>query len=239
MWQSSSQIPTRYSFWSAARILCTNWRWHNACSIQQFESVGMSNNRFWCDQQGLEWFDVVPHQWTVEVWQECQVLWSWWAYLVLVIVSGCLTSPEPSMPFKHTCVAYVSSLHACLMITRGSFTLFLRFAQTLMHICCSFVRFITKLRQARYTTLNRKDIKKSAYPSSCIQFCTLTFKICYCIVLLQLLSWWQHQFRKLWIPPCSAEFAAHPINYQLKKTSIYLIWVVICGLFYANITDSI
>jgi hypothetical protein len=56
----------------------------------------------------------------------------------------------------------LSSPNACLIIARVSVTLFLRFAQNLMHTRCSLVGAITKSHQARYTTPNKRKWKISA-----------------------------------------------------------------------------
>jgi hypothetical protein len=47
------------------------------------------------------------------------------------------------------------SLNACLISARVFVTLFLRFAQNLMHTRCSSAAFIMKLHQARYTIPNK------------------------------------------------------------------------------------
>jgi hypothetical protein len=46
----------------------------------------------------------------------------------------------------------LSSLNTCLIISRVSVSIFLTFAQNLIHIRCSFVRSIKKSHQARYMT---------------------------------------------------------------------------------------
>jgi hypothetical protein len=109
---------------------------------------------------------------------------------VLLILNGCLTVPEPRMPFKYPCTVHASSPNACLITARVSVALFPRFVQNLMHTHCSFVGFITNSHQARYTILNKRT-SKSAHPPSCMKFCTLTqdmlVPIIYGYIALQLL----------------------------------------------------
>jgi hypothetical protein len=69
-----------------------------------------------------------------------------------------------------------SSPNVTLIIARISAARFPRFAQNVMLFLC---RFITKLHHARNTTPNKMAIK-SALPSSCVKFSTLTPKVCYC-----------------------------------------------------------
>jgi hypothetical protein len=50
----------------------------------------------------------------------------------------------------------LSSPNVCLIIARVSTTLFLIFAQNLMHTHCSFVGFIVNSHQPRYKTPNKR-----------------------------------------------------------------------------------
>jgi hypothetical protein len=63
---------------------------------------------------------------------------------VLVILNGCLTGPEPSMPFNNPCTAHAFFLEHLSNHCQGLRRTFLRFAQNLMHTRCSFVRSIIK-----------------------------------------------------------------------------------------------
>jgi hypothetical protein len=69
-------------------------------------------------------------------------------------------------------------------------------------LCCSFVRSIMKLHQARYTTPNKRTYKISMSTQLHEILYTDSQDILYCcIALLQLLYRWQHQSLKLWRTP--------------------------------------
>jgi hypothetical protein len=93
----------------------------------------------------------------------------------LVVLNGCLTSPEPSMPFKHPCTAHASfperSSNHCWC-----------FRHTFSKICTEVDSHLlsdpSRNRIRPDTRLQIKGHKKSARPLSCMKFCTLTSKTC-------------------------------------------------------------
>jgi hypothetical protein len=96
---------------------------------------------------------------------------------VLVILNGCPTGPEPSMPFKHLCTANAFFPERMSNHCQG-------IRHTFSEICIKFDAHSLSLCQLHRETASgqinnsKKGRKKSARPPGCMKFCTLPPKIC-------------------------------------------------------------
>ncbi|KAK9710340.1 hypothetical protein QE152_g26088 [Popillia japonica] len=80
--------------------------------IHQSISVAMSHNQYPLHPQGLEWFDIDPHEPIDEVWQQCCCAING-PSSVSIICDVLTAGPEPNMPLKHTRTAHALSPNTC------------------------------------------------------------------------------------------------------------------------------
>jgi hypothetical protein len=74
---------------------------------------------------------------------------------VSIILNGCPTGPEPSMPFKHPCMDHAFFPEHISNHSQGLHCTFLGFAQALLDTHCPLLGSIVKSHQARYITPNK------------------------------------------------------------------------------------
>jgi hypothetical protein len=144
------------------------WQWHNACPIQQSES-----NPLACPIISSDIISKVYNGSASITNELLKFGYSVGRYgadgrTCVLVVIGCPTGPEPSMPLKHLCRAHDFFLEH---LSNHCQSLHCTFSQALHKIWCTLaVRSIVKYHRARYTWLQIKERKKSASLPSCVKF---------------------------------------------------------------------
>jgi hypothetical protein len=171
-----------------------------------------SQNLFMCPVTNS---DLIRRTWMIQrrfsqtrywSWLQCRQCGTHGPTCVLVILNGCPTNSEPSMPFKRLCMAYAFFPERLFFHCQGLCCTSPSTAEHLMHAQCSFVKSIAKLYHARFMTQIKECKTLHTCPAAWnfvywLQRYATTI-ICCCIALLeQLVYRWQHQSRKLWIQP--------------------------------------